>query len=86
MSYIPFYSVLTEEFEINYLSNVRQEKSYNLHYVQDEKTLVLRNCSDEGNLIDLKQSKSVLSTCKPWVLLTLRTFSCDGDLTEVPVS
>ena len=67
-----FYANLSNDIEIEYLCNIRQEKAHNIHYLEDKKVLVIRNHEEgSGNLVDLRQSKASLIEREPWVLLTL---------------
>ena len=62
----------TNKIEINYLCNIRGDKSFNIKYLDEQKVVVLRNCDEVGNLLDL--SKRIKSHTKPWVLLKVKTF------------
>ena len=79
---VPFYANLSNDIEIEYLCNIRQEKAHNIHYLEDKKVLVLRNHQEgSGNHVNLKQSKASLIEREPSVLLTLKEFNVD-DVTE----
>ena len=76
-SQVPVYAELTEDNEINYLCTLRDYKEYNVKYIQDKQTIMLRNCDENGIVLDIALSETKLSD-KPWVLLTLRKFNIDG--------
>ena len=83
---VPFYANLSNDIEIEYLCNIRQDKAHNIHYLEDKKVLVLRNHQEgSGNLVDLKQSKASLIEREPWILLTLKEFNVDDVTESVPV-
>ena len=56
---------------INYLSEVAADKEFNLHILEWNNSILLRNCTETGNLIDLKLSNQKQ---KPWVQLTVNPF------------
>ena len=69
---VPMFAKLSkgDKLEINYLCNTRQNINYNLHFLKHRETVIMRNCDNSGNLIDLKQSTKE----KPWIRLVLKTF------------
>lgn len=64
---VPQYAILKSSQEVSYLCNLKNDKDYNVKFVRDKKIIVMRNCDQEGALIDLKISSSKLSD-KPWVI------------------
>ena len=46
---------------INYLTEISASKDFNLNLVGWNKTVILRNCTDTGALVDLANSKQILS-------------------------
>ena len=77
---VPKYALLSETdgLAINYLCNIRDEKDYNIAYLEDKKVVIIRGCDEEGNILDLKQAKSKFLNKSPWVLLKLKTFYVEG--------
>ena len=70
---IPAFARLSEHESavINYLCNIRSQTNYNLTYLEDLKLIVLRNCHEDGTLVDLKQTAKKSAALPPWLLLTL---------------
>ena len=62
------------QIEINYLCNIRAEKDFNIRYLEEKKIVVLRNCNEIGNLIDLSKRSKGLRCDEPWVLLKVKIF------------
>ena len=62
---------LEDQKMINYLTEISASKDFNLHLVGWNKTVILRNCTDTGALVDLGNSKQIL----PWVQLSLKRFN-----------
>ena len=56
---VPKYAVLSnnDKMTINYLCNIRNDKDFNIRYFEERKTIVMRNCDESGNLMDLKSPK-----------------------------
>ena len=84
---VPKYAVLSnnDKMTINYLCNIRNDKDFNIRYFEERKTIVMRNCDESGNLMDLKSPKHRFLLNKPWVLLKLKTFEDQGEKYEVPI-
>ena len=84
---VPAYARLSEQetTAINYLCNIRSQTNYNLTYLEDLKLIVLRNCHEDGTLVDLKQTAKKSAALPPWVLLTLRTFNGQGNDFTLPL-
>ena len=84
---VPKYALLSETdgLGINYLCNLRDEKDYNIVYLEEKKVVIIRDCDKDGNIVDLKLAKSKYVEKSPWVLLKIKTFSVDGDEMSVPV-
>ena len=61
---------------INYLTEISATKEFNLHSVGWNKTVILRNCSVSGTLVDLSRSDQ---TTKLWIQLSLKIFELDND-------
>ena len=74
MLLVPQYAILKSSQEVSYLCNLKNDKDYNVKFVRDKKIIVMRNCDQEGALIDLKISSSKLSD-KPWVILGVKSLS-----------
>ena len=83
-SQVPAYAEITDDKEINYLCSLRDDKEYNVKFVQKKQTIVIRNCDETGTVLDIALSESKLSD-KPWILLTIRKFNIDGFGISVPV-
>ena len=77
-------SILTKEDEVNYLCLLNDDKYFNIKYILDKKTVAMRNCTSDGNLIDLQTPAKYL-TDKPWVLLSVRQFKVGDLVVDVPV-
>ena len=75
----------TDGLAINYLCNIRDEKDYNIAYLEDKKVVIIRGCDEEGNILDLKQAQSKFLNKSPWVLLKLKTFYVEGNNILIPV-
>ena len=80
-----FSAELDSQTEVNYLVNLNSDKVYNIHLLHDEKLCVMRNCDEDGNLLDLRQSKVKFSLKKPWCLLHIKTYKIEGINVDVPV-
>ena len=77
-------SILTKEDEVNYLCLLNDDKYFNIKYILDKKNVAMRNCTSDGNLVDL-QTPSKYLTDKPWVLLSVREFKVGDLVVGVPV-
>ena len=77
-------SILTKEDEVNYLYLLNDDKYFNIKYILEKKTVAMRNCTSDGNLIDLQTLAKYL-TDKPWVLLSVRQFKVGDLVVDVPV-
>ena len=53
---------------INYLSNIAADRDNNFQPLKWNNSVILRNCSDNGELVDLKKPSEYLS----YLLLTLK--------------
>ena len=62
---------LKDQKLITYLTEISASKELNLHLVGWNKTVILRNCTEAGALVDLRNSKEQIV---PWVQLTLKMF------------
>ena len=47
-SQVPAYAEITDDKEINYLYSLRDEKEYNVKFIQTKQTIVIRNCDETG--------------------------------------
>ena len=83
-SQVPVYAEITDDKDINYLCSLRDDKEYNVKFVQKKQTIVIRNCDEIGTVLDIPLSESKLSG-KPWILSTIRKFNIDGFGISVPV-
>ena len=82
---VPGYAHSLSQFEVNYLCNLRDDKDYNIHLLRESRLLVMRNCSQDGNLSDLKLPKHKYVSEKPWVLLNIKDFKDKSRTYEIPV-
>merc|ERR1711983_452544 len=57
---------------INYLTEISASMEFNLHLVGWNNTVILRNCTEAGALVDLTNSKEQII---PWVQLELKEFT-----------
>ena len=60
-----------KHFIVNYLTEISATRDCNLHLVKWNNTVLLRNCTETGKLVDLRDSKEIV---KPWVQLCLKSF------------
>ena len=74
---VPRYALLSDSdsLGINYLCNIRDAKDYNLTYIEEKKLVIIRNCDNEGNLLDLTHSKGKYLEKSPWVLIKVKIFT-----------
>ena len=84
MTPVPEYAQSLSNEEINYLSNVRENKNYNITFLRGDKIIVLRNSDSKGNLIDLRKPAQQIPE-KPWVMLSIRNFKIESFNVDVPV-
>ena len=63
---------LKDQKLINYLTEISASMEYNLHLVGWNNTVILRNCTEAGALVDLADSKQQIT---PWVQLTFKDFT-----------
>ena len=78
---VPDYAQDLQNFELTYLVSINSDKSYNCHYLRDDRVAVLRECNTDGTLVDLKKK----SDSQPWVLLHIKEFYDNGETFEIPV-
>ena len=78
----PFYSKLTTKLEVDYLCELRSDKSYNINFLSDDNLVVLRNCESDGQLVNLQKNDT---KTKPWILLLVKLFSDQGKTEHVPI-
>ena len=64
---IPEYAHLETEQEIDYLGGINADKNFNIHHLRERKLLVMRNCDQTGQLIDLKIAVKKQKIV-PWIL------------------
>ena len=55
------------------------------HLLHDEKLCLMRNCNEDGNLLDLRQLKVTFASTKPWCLLHIKTSKIEGINVDIPV-
>ena len=56
---------------VTYLSEVSANVEFNVHLLSWNNTIILRNSTDTGSLVDITKSGSLV---KPWVQLTVKPF------------
>ena len=80
-----FSAELESQTEVNYLVNLNSDKVYNIHLLHDEKLCLMRNCDEDGNLLDLRQLKGKFASTKPSCLLHIKTYKIEGINVDIPV-
>ena len=80
-----FSAELESQTEVNYLVNLNSDKVYNIHLLHDEKLCLMRNCNEDGNLLDLRQLEVTFASTKPWCLLHIKTSKIEGINVDIPV-
>ena len=78
------YIDIENDFDLNYLCSLRDDKAYNMHVLKDDHIVVMRNYTDDGSLVDLRQK---FNGKRPWVMLKMKQFiDKDSELKfDVPV-
>ena len=79
---IPSYSKLESDLDLNYLSELSQNRSYNFKYIREDKIAVLRNYDNDGGLVPINQKRSDRD---PWVLLIIKKFQDNNESIFLPV-
>ena len=80
---IPQYSVFESNLELNYLSEISQNRSYNFKYIKDDRICVIRNFDPEdGSLIPIHVKRGKID---PWVILRCQSFEFNNKTLEVAI-
>ena len=82
VSPVPDFAIISDSIELNYLIEINNDKAYNLTYLRDDKTCVMRDCNDDGSLYNLKNKQDGQ---KPWLILVVKSFCDKGRKFDVPV-
>ena len=81
-SQVPQYATIESDQELNYLVAINSNKEYNCHYLREDRVAVMRECSDDGTLLNLKKKKE---GSNPWVLILIKEFIDSGRTFEAPI-
>ena len=80
---IPQYSKFETDLDLNYLSEISQNRSYNFKYIRDDRICVIRNFDPEdGSLIPINLKRGPIY---PWVILRCHTFELNNETLEVAI-
>ena len=80
---IPSYSTFETNLDLNYLSEISENRSYNFKYFSYEKICVIRNYNPEdGSLIPINSKRGNID---PWVILKCVNFDHNDETLEVAI-